>query len=123
VYLQAFILQWTNVNKAPLLDVKRNFSELLLSVAGDPKMEILIKLVLWHDITAQGSIDISQATGNLLYCNTTLSGNSGVVFCKVNTGVIFWKQASRTPPCVSEFINAYLLLEPINFPSQCLTSK
>ena len=48
MYLQAFILQWTNVNKA-LLDVKWNFSELLLSVAGDPKTAILIKLVLWHD--------------------------------------------------------------------------
>jgi len=79
LYLQAFILQWTNVNKA-LLDVKWNFSELLLSVAGDSKMEILIKLVLWHDITAQGGIDISQAMGNMLYCNTTLSSNSGVVF-------------------------------------------
>jgi hypothetical protein len=59
-------------------------------------MEILIKLVLWHDTTAQGGIDISQAMGNLLYCNTTLSGNSGVVFGKVKAGVIFWKQASGT---------------------------
>src|SRR5882762_7543512 len=34
-----------------------------------------------------------------------------VVFGKVKTGVIFWKQASRTPPpsppCFSVFINAY----------------
>ena len=97
MYLQAFILQWTNVNKA-LLDVKYDFLELLLSVASDPKTEILIKLVLWHDITAQGGIDISQDTGNLLYYSTTLSGNSEVVFGKVKTGDIFWKQASRTPP-------------------------
>jgi hypothetical protein len=87
MYLQAFILQWTNVNKA-LLDVKFNFSELLLSVAGDPKMVILIKLVLRHDITAQGGIDISQATGNLLHCNTSLSGNSVVVFGKVKTAYL-----------------------------------
>jgi hypothetical protein len=36
--------------------------------------------------------------GNLLCCNTTLSGNSGVVFGKVRAGVILWKQASGTPP-------------------------
>ena len=47
-------------------------------------------------------------------CNTTPYGCSWVVLGKRKTGVIFWKQASRTPPppfppCVLVFINAYLL--------------